>query len=330
MAPSTSPARASASASCKIVVPSTQRDDSNLGVSEVSSPPSAPANPGTSTQVILGFAVLYLVWGSTYLAMRIAAESLPPFELASIRFLISGAALLAWSIARQEPIAPRSEWARAAVVALFLLVGGNGSVVWAVQHVPSGVAALLVATTPLWLAVFAREPITRTLVLGLVLGFIGIGILMGPERLGSGRIDPLGAVVLVFASISWAIGSLIQRAGKSASASQASGMQMLFGSVFLFLVSRVAGEHLDLPHVTARSLAALAYLTVFGSLVGFTTYAWLMKRQPPSRVATYAYVNPVVAVVLGAAFGGEAISGRVLIAAAVIIAGVVAILWRRR
>lgn len=281
-------------------------------------------------RIVFGYAVLYLVWGSTYLAMRIAAETLPPFLLASARFVIAGGVLFLFSLARGEGLPDRSAWGRAALVGLFLLVGGNGAVTWAVQHVPSGVAALLVATTPLWLSLFARERLTARHVIGLALGMFGIFLLVGPGALGEGRIDALGALALIGASISWSIGSLIQRAAPSTSASASSGMQMLVGAVLLFCVSTALGERLDTAHATPRSLGALAYLTIAGSLLGFTTYAWLMKREPAARVATYAYVNPVVAVLLGAWLGDEAVSGRVLVAAAVIIGAVLAILSAKK
>lgn len=280
----------------------------------------------TDPRVVLGYAVLYFVWGSTYLAMRIGAESLPPFLLAAARFVVAGVVLLVIALARGEGLQTRREWGRAGVVALFLLVGGNGSVTWAVQRVPSGVAALLVATTPVWLSFFARERVTARLVAGLALGLAGIGLLVGQGALGAGSIDPWGALVLVVASMAWAIGSLVQRAGNATSAAAGTGMQMLLGALFLLLISAAADERLDVAQVSARSLAALAYLTVAGSLVGFTTYAWLMKTQPASRVATYAYVNPVVAVLLGAWLADEPITPRVLLAAVIIIGGVVTIL----
>jgi drug/metabolite transporter (DMT)-like permease len=281
-------------------------------------------------RVVLGYAVLYLVWGSTYLAMRIAAESLPPFLLASARFLVAGAVLFGIALSRGEGWPTRRAWRDAALVGLFLLVGGNGAVTWAVQHVPSGVAALLVATTPLWMSLFAREKVSRRTVLGLALGTLGIFLLVGPSSFGDGRVAVGGAVALVVASMSWSVGSLIQRASPSTSASASSGMQMLVGAVLLFVVSLGFGEQLDVAHVTLRSAGALIYLTVMGSLLGFTTYTWLMKREPAARVATYAYVNPVVAVVLGAWLGDEGLSLRVGVAAVVIIGAVVAILSSKK
>ena len=281
---------------------------------------------GRDPRIILGYAVLYLVWVSTYLAMRVAAETLPPFLLASMRFFVAGGVLFALSLARGEGWPTAQSWLRAGAVGLFLLVGGNGSVTWAVRRVPSGVAALLVATTPLWLSLFARERVTRRTVIGLGLGLFGIFLLVGPASLGEGRIDGPGALALVAASMLWSIGSLIQRATPSTSASASTGMQMLVGAVLLLAVSRAFGEHLDGAHVTLRSAGALAYLTVFGSLLGFTTYAWLLKREPAARVATYAYVNPVVAVLLGAWLADEPLSARVVLAAVIIIGGVAAIL----
>lgn len=283
------------------------------------------------------YAVLYLVWGSTYLAMRMAVESLPPFSLAAARFFVAGCVLLGWAVVRGAR--PRSrDWLQAAAVAALLMIGGNASVLWAVQRVPSGVAALVVATTPLWLAILVafetrQAPAARTVV-GILLGLAGVGVLVGPRAsTGGADLDPWGVLILVGASISWSFGSLLQRREIGVSPLAATGLQMVAGGAMLAVLAFGAGELADvstLSSATARSWGALAYLTVFGSLLGFTAYGWLMRHDEPARVATYAYVNPVVAVILGALIGGEPVTARVLVAAVVIIAGVVVIVSGRR
>ena len=275
----------------------------------------------------MAYASVYLIWGSTYLAMHIALETLPPFVLASARFFAAAVIILVVAAVTGHSLPTRTQWARAAVVALFLLVGGNTAVLWALKTVPSGVAALLVSTTPLWLAILARSVNART-ALGIALGLVGVAILVGPSAFaGAGRTDPLGAVVLVLASLSWAIGSLIQRAG-DAKPLVATGAQMLCGGVMLGALALGSGELHDaqaIAHASARSWLAVAYLCVFGSLIGFTSFAWLMNHDDPARVATYAYVNPIVAVLLGALLAHEPLSPRVAVAGAVIISGVIAI-----
>ncbi|HYJ78734.1 MAG TPA: drug/metabolite exporter YedA, partial [Longimicrobiaceae bacterium] len=288
-------------------------------------------------QVLLAFAAVYLVWGSTYVAIRFAIETLPPFLMAGARFVISGVAL--YLLARGgQPAPTRAQWRATAIVGACLLLGGNGGVVWAEQHVPSGIAALLVATVPLWMVLLewraGRVRPRPGVFAGLVLGFAGVAILMGPGQLLGGRgVHPVGAVVLVLASLSWAAGSVYsRRAPLPASQFLGTGMEMLAGGALLLLAGTVAGEwaRLDLAAVTPRSWLAFLYLIVFGSGVGFTAYIWLLRHVSIAKVATYAYVNPVVAVLLGWALAGEALSARTALAAAVIIAAVVFITTSRR
>lgn len=281
------------------------------------------------------YAVLYLVWGSTYLAMRIAVESLPPFSLAAARFFFAGCVLFGWALRRGDRWPSKKDWLLSAAVAALLMIGGNASVLWAVQRVPSGVAALVIATTPLWIAALValetRKLPDRRTVAGIVLGLAGVGVLVRPRA--DGGVDPLGVVVLVGAAISWSFGSLLQRKDTSVSPLAATGMQMITGGAMLVGLALVSGELADpsvLVEATARSWGALVYLTIFGSLLGFTAYGWLLRNDDASRVATYAYVNPVVAVILGALVGGEEVTGRVVVAAAIIIAGVVVIVTKKR
>jgi drug/metabolite transporter (DMT)-like permease len=292
--------------------------------------------PGISCRwrVIAAFAAVYLIWGATYLFIRFAIETLPPFLMAGTRFLIAGSVLygVAWLNGASRPT--RAQWGAAALVGGLLLLGGNGGVVWAEQSVPSGLAALLVAMAPLWMAVLdwvrpgGVRP-SKGVALGLGLGFAGVILLVGPDELvGGGRVDPIGAAVLILASLSWAAGSVYSRHGqRPASPLLGTGMQMLAGGVFLLLAGSAAGEWVgfDYRAVSLRSLASLGFLIAFGSLVGFTAYIWLLRVTTVARASTYAYVNPAVAVFLGWALAGEALTLRTMLAAGVIVAAVVVI-----
>ncbi len=276
--------------------------------------------------VIAAFATIYLVWGSTYLAIAIAIETLPPLLMAGVRFLIAGTVL--YSAARLTGAArpePRM-WRSALLLGALFLLCGNGGVVWAEQRVASGLAAVLVATMPLWTVVIERlrgapAPPATTIV-GLLAGLAGVALLLAP---GGGRVDLLGAAVLTLASISWAYASIISKGQPlPKSGALSSGMQMLAGGACLALAGLASGEagQLAASVPSTRSLLALSYLVVFGSLLGFTAFTWLLQVSTPSRVATYAYVNPVVAVTLGWAVAGEPFGVRHLAASAVIIGGV--------
>jgi drug/metabolite transporter (DMT)-like permease len=292
--------------------------------------------PGISCRwrVIAAFAAVYTIWGATYLFIRFAIETLPPFLMAGTRFLIAGGVLygVAWLSGATRPT--RAQWGAAALVGGLLLLGGNGGVVWAEQSVPSGLAALLVAMAPLWMAVldWVRPGGIRPsngVALGLGLGFAGVILLVGPDELvGGGRVDPVGAGVLILASLSWAAGSVYSRHGqRPASPLLGTGMQMLAGGVLLLLVGSATGEWVgfDYRAVSLRSLASLGFLIAFGSLIGFTAYLWLLRVTTVARASTYAYVNPAVAVFLGWALAGEALTLRTLLAAGVIVAAVVVI-----
>jgi drug/metabolite transporter (DMT)-like permease len=282
-------------------------------------------------KVIAAFAAVYVIWGSTYLAIRYAIETLPPFLMASVRFLIAGALLYAWSMARSQRAPTLHEWKAAVIVGGLLLLGGNGAVVWAEQTVPSGVAALLVAGTPCWMVLLdwlwkgAARPGGRT-VTGLLLGFGGIALLVGPSAFTGGEgIDPIGALVLLTGSLAWAIGSIYSRyAPRPHGALLSTGMQMLMGGLLLMLAGTVTGEwtRLDLSAVSVRSLLAVGYLIVFGAILGYSAYVWLLRVATAARVSTYAYVNPVVAVLLGWAIAGETFTLRMGVAAAIIVSGV--------
>ena len=283
-------------------------------------------------RLMTAFAAVYLVWGSTYLAIRFAVETLPPLLMAGCRFLLSGAIILAFAKIREGKGWPTAqEWRTAFISGTLLLLGGNGGVAWAEQRVPSGTAALLVAVVPLWMVLLdwvrpgGHRPRTAVFA-GVGLGLVGLFLLVGPDavRGGSGS-DTVGALVLVFASLAWAAGSLyIKVAPSASSATLGAGSQMLAGGVALVIAAALAGEpsHLDLAHASTRSLLGFAYLVTFGSLIGFTAYFYLLAHTTAAKAATYAYVNPVVAVFLGWALGHEAVTRRTVLAAAVILAGV--------
>ena len=282
-------------------------------------------------QVLLAFGAVYVIWGSTYLAIRYAIETLPPFLMAGVRFLMAGAILYAWSVTRSARKPTGAEWGAAAVVGALLLLGGNGAVVWAEQTVPSGIAALLVAITPCWIVLLdwlwhrGDRPGWLTWS-GLVLGVIGIVLLVGPESLrGEGTVPLAGVAVLMLGSLSWAIGSIYsKRAPTAPGALLSTGMQMLCGGSLLITAGIVTGEvgRLDVSAISLRSVLALLYLLIFGALVGYSAYVWLLRVARPARVATYAYVNPLVAVILGWAVAGEELTVRMGVSAVVIVAGV--------
>ncbi len=299
-------------------------------------------------RIIAAFAAIYLIWGSTYLGIRFAIETIPPFLLGGIRFLVAGAILLAWTRFRSSERPQAIHWRNTAIVGAGLILGGNGAVLWAEQFVPSGTTALLVAILPFWMVLldWIRPKGTRPSLgvsIGLIVGIIGIVVLVGPSTIhpsaasnaaaSSGNGVALkGALALMGGSLSWALGSIFSKhATLPKSALLATAMEMFTGGAMLLALAFIVGEtrHFDPAQVSARSMGGFIYLTTVGSLVGFTAYIWLLSVQPPSRVATYAYVNPVVAVFLGWALAGEALSLRTAIAAAIIIGAVVLITTAR-
>ena len=283
-------------------------------------------------RLIAAFAAVYIIWGSTYLAIRFAVQTLPPLLMASARFVIAGILVLLWARWREGAAWPnRVEWRVGVIGGALLLLGGNGGVSWAEQHVPSGIAALLVAIVPLWMVLldWLRPGGTRpraAVFAGVTLGLVGLAVLVGPDALKTGSsADALGALVLVLASLSWAAGSLYTKfAPRAASTTIGTGTQMLAGGLTLLVAAIVAGEpaRLDLAHASTSSLVAFAYLLTFGSLIGFTAYVYLLAHTTAAKAATYAYVNPVVAVLLGWAIGHEPVTMRTMLAAAVILGGV--------
>lgn len=274
---------------------------------------------------------VYIAWGSTYLAIRFAVATIPPFLMAGVRFLVAGALLFIYRRSAGDPI-PRWNAARSAgIVGLYLLVAGNGAVVWAEQTVPSSLAALMVSASPLWMLVLealrpeGQKP-SRRAIAGLILGFAGVLLLLWPGQSG-GVINtaPLGIAVLVFAALAWAFGSVYSRyADLPSSPLMGSAIEMLVGGAALMLISTATGElsHVHLATITTRSLLGVAYLIFGGSLVGYTAYTWLLRVAPTSLVGTYAYVNPLVALMLGALIGNEVITPRTVLAAVIIVGSV--------
>jgi drug/metabolite transporter (DMT)-like permease len=285
-------------------------------------------------KLVMAFAAVYVIWGSTYLAIRYAIETLPPLLFAGTRFMVAGLMLYGWARMRGAARPQPANWRTALVIGALLLLGGNGAVVLAERTVPSGLAALLIATEPLmvvlldWARPGGLRP-TGRVAMGLALGMAGMFVLIGPAGMtGTSEVNLFGAALLVLATISWAAGSLYAaRTRLQVSPILFAGMQMIAGGALLAVAGFARGELNDFTFaaVSLRSLVSLGYLIVFGSLVAFTSYSWLLRVTPPSLAATYAYVNPIVAVLLGWAFAGEAISLRTMIAAAVIVAAVVLI-----
>jgi drug/metabolite transporter (DMT)-like permease len=283
---------------------------------------------GMRWKIAVAFFAVYVFWGMTYLAMRVAVVEIPPYLMAGGRFVLAGAILFAWARHREDSAPTLQQWKAAAVVGGFLLLGGNASVAWAEQRVPSGLAALLIGVMPIWMVGLewlrrGSRPSTQV-VIGLLLGALGVGLLVLPQGGGNGM-DLLGAAVLIMAAASWAWGSVISKSAPlPKSPFLATSMEMLAGGILCLLVGALSGEltEFSLAEVSARATLAWLYLVVFGSLVAFTAYVWLLGVTSIAKVGTYAYVNPIVAVLLGWAVLGEPVTVRTLIAAAVILLGV--------
>jgi len=285
------------------------------------------------SKIWLALLALYIVWGSTYLGIKVAIETIPPFFHGSIRFLISGIILVVWQKSAGQSMPTRRQWISAAIIGTLLLLGGNGLVSWAEQFIPSGIAALIIGSMPMFLVVAEAlrpkgvKPTWRAIV-GLLIGFAGIFILVGPAEISGSttKLNPLGVIALLGACVTWASGSIYSKtADLPKSSLMNTGAQMLMGSVSLLIASLLTGElnGWDITAVSSRSIYGLSYLILIGSLVGFASYGWLLQNAPISLVATYAYVNPIVAVFLGNWIGDEPLEPRIWIAAAIIIGSVI-------
>lgn len=301
--------------------------------------PSRPSTAAVATALL----IVYVVWGSTYLGIAIMIETLPPLLAAGVRYAVAGLLMLGALAAHArfrrngEPVErPTSaHWRSAFIVGTLLLLGGNGGVVLAELFIPSGIAAVLIATMPIWLAVFdailSRRWPSGLVIGGLVAGIIGVAILLAPVE-GIDNLDPRGVALIIGAEISWAAGSLYaRRAPLPHSQLLGTGLEMLAGGIVLVAAGSLLGEigRTDIETFSTRSLLALAYLTLFGSILAFTAYTWLLANVPVSTVGTYAYVNPIVAVALGAILLSEPITPRTLIATVIILGAVVAMVSGR-
>ena len=281
----------------------------------------------TRVLVVLAFFCTYVIWGSTYLAVHYAVETIPPLFVAGLRHLFAGGLLFAWCW-RRGLRPERRQWYASIVLGVLFFLIGHGTLHWAIQTMPSGLAAVLVATEPVWIAVMLAATrharITPALVAGLILGLFGVALLIETD-MQAGRGALLSSAVVLVGTFSWAAGMLYsRRASLHPDAIMSAAMSLLAGAVLLLLAGTLAGEAngLSLAHVSLRSLLGLAYLAVFGSLVAYSAYFWLLQRCPPALVATHTYVNPIVALLLGWAVAGEMISSRIVFSAAAVVAAV--------
>lgn len=298
-------------------------------------------NPGPATaKIIIAFAAIYLIWGTTYLAMRIAVETIPPFTVGASRFLVSGALTLLFLRMRGVPNPNLKQWKNSAIIGCLLMVGGNGLVMWAVQKIPSGIAALVVATMPLWMTlldwIFYRgpRPTTRVMV-GLGMGFVGIAFLLQPDQLFAGQFEfHLPSMIALFlAPIFWSIGSLQSRQiDLPNNVFMVTALESLGGGFVLMLLCIGMNEpaRYDFNEITLRSIGATCYLAIFGSLLALTAYSWLLKNVSVARVSTYTFINPVIAVVLGWLILGENVSWQTTVAVLLIVLAVILIVTKKQ
>jgi drug/metabolite transporter (DMT)-like permease len=289
-------------------------------------------------KTLTAFAIIYFVWGSTFLAIRIGVHEIPPFLLASMRFLVAGLILLTWMLACGEPSPTRRQWASAFAIALLIFVGDYGLLFWAEQRVPSGLAAVMMATIPAFMAlseiIFLRtQRFTLRLTFALLIGLAGVAVLVSRGlNLGGAPIDRAGAIALILASISWSVGSILTRKlPLPPSKVMSSGAQMFAGGILLALTASMLGEfHRFHPaNVSREAWLSLLYLIVVGSIIAFTAYVWLIHRESPTKVGTYAYVNPVVAVLIGYFLAGEPLGPRTILGTLLILLSIIVITTTR-
>ena len=285
-------------------------------------------------KTLLAFAIIYFVWGSTFLAIRIGVREVPPLILAAMRFFVAGVVLYAWMLARGEPSPTVRQWKSASVLGLVIFVFDYGLLFWSEQRVPSGVAAVMLATIPAFMAlseiIFLRtQRLTVRLVVALLIGIGGVAVLMSHSLdLGGAPIDKVGAIALIFASISWSIASVMTRKLPLPNSKvMSAGAQMLSGGLFLAVAATAFGEFRNFhPAAVSREVwFALLYLIIAGSIIGFTAYVWLIHHESPTKVGTYAYVNPIVAVLVGYFLGGEALTTRTVLGTLFVLVSVIVI-----
>lgn len=285
-------------------------------------------------ETLLAFGIVYFVWGSTFLAIRVGVREVPPFLLAAMRFLIAGAALFAWLVVRKTPLPAKREWGSALFLGLLIFVCDYGLLFWAEQRVPSGIAAVMLATIPVFMGLFEimflrTQQLTFRLGVGLLVGIGGVAILMSRSMaFGETPIDTAGAIALLVAAVNWSIASILTRKlPLPASKPMSSATQMLCGGILLLVAAALLGEFrgFRFAAVSRGAWLALIYLVVAGSIVAFTAYVWLIHHYSPTKVGTYAYVNPIVAVVIGYFLGGEAVGSRTIFGTVLVLVSVVVI-----
>jgi drug/metabolite transporter (DMT)-like permease len=289
-------------------------------------------------KTVLAFAIIYLVWGSTFLAIRVGVREVPPLILAAMRFAAAGAAIYFWLIARGEKSPSAREWISASLLGIVIFVFDYGLLFWAEQRVPSGIAAVILATIPVFMTlseiIFLRtQRLTARLALALLIGIGGVALLMIRSLdLGGAPVDKWGAMALIFAAISWSIASAVTRmVPLPKSKAMSSGAQMLSGGIFLAIAAALTGEYRNFhPSMVSREVwLSLLYLIVAGSIIAYTAFVWLLHYQSPTKVGTYAYVNPIVAVMIGYFWGGEGLSARTVLGSLLILVSVVVITTMR-
>jgi drug/metabolite transporter (DMT)-like permease len=293
-----------------------------------------PTTHRQTWKTLLAFAIIYFVWGSTFLAIRVGVREVPPLILAAMRFGVAGAILYAWTMARGERSPTKRQWMSASLLAVFIFVVDYGLLFWAEQRVPSGIAAVMLATIPAFMTiseiVFLRtQRLTVRLALALLIGIGGVAVLMSRTlNLGGAPIDTMGALALIVASMSWSVSSVLTRKLQlPESKILSSGAQMLAGGIFLTIAAAALGEfHNFHPASVSRAVwISLAYLIVAGSIIGYTAYVWLIHHESPTKVGTYAYVNPLVAVIVGYFLGGEALGSRTILGTLLVLISVIVI-----
>jgi drug/metabolite transporter (DMT)-like permease len=293
-----------------------------------------PTSRPPAWKTLVAFAIIYLVWGSTFLAIRIGVRDVPPFLLAALRFLIAGLVLYGWMIAQGERSPTGRQWMSALVLAVLIFVLDYGLLFWAEQRVPSGIAAVMLATIPVFMALseiilLGTQKFTPRLALALLIGIGGVAVLVSRSlNVGGEPIDTTGAAALLVAAVAWSIASALNRKlSLPSSKVMSSGAQMLAGGILLTLTAAALGEFREFRPSTVSSAAwlSLAYLVVAGSIIAFTAYVWLLYHESPTKVGTYAYVNPVVAVVIGHLLGGEALGTRTILGTVFVLVSVVVI-----
>jgi len=292
-----------------------------------------------SWKILLAFAIIYFVWGSTYLAIRVGVREMPPFLMAGLRFTVAGLALYGWMRLAGVPSPSWPEWRGATVLGALMFLLDYACLFWAEQRIPSGVSAVILAAIPVCITlleiIFLRtQRLTVRLSLGLLVGIVGVAVLMDPSSsLGEAPLDRRGAIALLVACCGWSIGTIVsRRLVLPESKPMSAGAQMLSGGVQLLILAAVSGEFADfrVQDVSRIAWFSLIYLIIAGSIVGYTAYVWLLHYESPTKVGTYAYVNPVVAVIIGAGLGGEIIGRRTMLGTALILVSVVAITTMRR